>query len=275
MLFLIVSSFLWGRCARAQDFSALKNTGQGQVIEVITPYSVQLDNGQIIRLSGIHLPDYSADEAGDFSLLALNVLKDMLDGQRVMVFQSSDRDKGRINRMGHALAHLQREKDGMWIQGALLSLGLAQVKTSQRNPEMAGIMYELERSARNENLGIWAGTSTVLSPEGAQAHIGRFQVVEGKIESVAMNKNRLYLNFGGNWRDDFTVSIPPADLKRFSQSGLDPLQWGGQRIRVRGMLESYNGPHIEINHPEAIERLDVPQTLQDERKGSMLETIRP
>jgi micrococcal nuclease len=261
LLVMVASFFMTGvMCggAQAQDFSALREMDTARVIEVITPYTVQLDNGQIVRLSGVHYPDYNAEDAGDFAVAAIEILKDMLVRKNVRVFQTVKKDWGRQNRMGHALAHVQRAEDGLWVQGALIGLGLAQVKTSQRNPEMAEIMYELEREARVERLGIWAD-DLVLSVEETEERIGDFVIVEGKIVSVAMNKNRLHMNFGGNWRDDFTVSIPPSDLKRFSQSGLDPLQWGGQWIRVRGTLESYNGPAMEINHPEAIERIDAPK----------------
>jgi micrococcal nuclease len=255
MFFMAVSSLFIGAPAHAQDFSALKSTGRAQVIEVITPYTVQLDNGQIVRLSGVHFPDYDAENPGELSITALQILKDMLSRKEVRVFQTPKKDWGRENRMGHALAHLQRVEDGLWVQGALLGIGLAQVKTSQRNPEMADNMYALEADARADRLGIWA-QSTILTPKETEERIGDFVIVEGRIVSVAMNKNRLYMNFGGNWRDDFTVSIPPSDLKRFSQAGLDPLQWGGQVVRVRGTLESYNGPAMEINHPEAIMRIE-------------------
>ena len=252
----LVASLLFSAPTMAQDFSALKDEGQAQVVEVITPYTIQLSNGQLIQLSGIHFPDYDPENTGDLSLAALNILKDALIGQRVRIYQTQGTDWGRQNRMGHQLAHLQRIEDGAWIQGLMLSLGLAVTKTTQRTPELAAFMYALEDEARKEKLGFWEHEDAILTPEQAAEHTGSFQIVEGTIAGVAMNKNRLYINFGQNWRDDFTVSVAPADLKRFTENGLNPQQWGGQKIRVRGWIESYNGPYIEIDHPEAIEKLD-------------------
>ncbi len=73
--------------------------------------------------------------------------------------------------------------------------------------------------------------------------------------STAMIKNTIYLNFGDNWRTDFTIEIPSNAKRRFSKAGLDPLQWGNTRVRVRGWIDSYNGPIVKVEHPEAIQIL--------------------
>ena len=45
-------------------------------------------------------------------------------------------------------------------------------------------------------------------------------------------------------------------MKLFRQGKFDVKTLAGQRVRVRGWLESYNGPEMEIANPAAIERLD-------------------
>ncbi|MBX2834062.1 MAG: thermonuclease family protein [Micavibrio sp.] len=255
--FIILASFFLATAPRtyAQSFDGLTQTGEATVIEVITPYTVQLDNGTITNLTGLNYPDYDARDAGEGSLLAMKILKDMLEGQKVRTFQTMDSRWGRVNRMEHELAHLQKVDGDLWVQGVVLSLGLAMVETAQRNTEMAFEMYALEKEARTEKLGIWAEAAHIFSPQEAADHTNNFGIVEGKIVSVAMNKNRLYMNFGQNWRDDFTVSIAPKNLKIFNLAGYDFLQWGGRHIRVRGWIEEYNGPHIEIDHPQAVEEI--------------------
>ncbi len=251
---LIVLSLLWPVSSFAADFSALKKIDSAEVIEVITPQTIMLRNGQIIHLAGIRFPDYTPQVAGSFAVTAIKILKDMLGGQSVEVYQTKNKDWGRSNRMGHDLAHLYIPEKGLWVQGALLSLGLAQVETAQRNPEMAAQMLEIEKAAREEKTGIWE-EAKILSPEETPGHLNSFQIVEGKIESAAIKKNRYYLNFGGNWRDDFTVSIAPENKSVFSKQGINPLDWNGKRVRVRGWVQSYNGPYIDVTHPEAIEIL--------------------
>jgi len=118
---------------------------------------------------------------------------------------------------------------------------------------MAEQLYALEAEARKDKIGIWAEESAILTPEEAERHINSFQIVKGRVRSAAIKQNRIYLNFGHNWRTDFTVSIAPEDRKFFSKAGYNPLEWNGRDVRVRGWIEDYNGAYIEINHPTAIE----------------------
>jgi hypothetical protein len=66
-------------------------------------------------------------------------------------------------------------------------------------------------------------------------------------------RKRTYLNFGADWRSDFTITIAPKDRRLFEADGIDPLIYQGKRVRVRGWLKSYNGPLIDATHPEQIE----------------------
>lgn len=261
-----IASFLWlsptGAYAQETpdalphgDFSALREMDEAEVLQVISPTTLKLSNGQLINLTGIHLPDYTTEKAGPFALTALKVLKDMLEGQRVLIYQTKTKDLGRTNRMGHTLAHLVRKSDGAWVQGTLVRLGLAVVKTSQRNPEMAKQLYALEAQARADKIGLWEQSGIILTPEQAPEHLNSFQIVEGKIISTAMKKNRVYLNFGNRWQNDFTVSIAPENRRVFAKAMINPLDWRGKTIRVRGWVEDYNGAYIEIDHPEAVEIL--------------------
>lgn len=250
------------------DFSALNRNSVRTVIDVIDPLTLKLDDGRTIALAGLDYPDLDYYAPGQIASTAMKILKDMLLNRKVAVYQTKEAKAGRINRMGHHIAHLAREEDGVWAQGAMLALGLARVRTTGSNPEMAAQMYALEKAARESKTGLWSVTGySVLTPEEAEKHIGSFAVVEGAVRSAAMKSNRLYLNFGNDWRKDFTVSISAADRRAFHKAGLDPQQWGGKKLRVRGWISSYNGPYIEIDHPERFELLfdqDAQTTAQAE-----------
>jgi hypothetical protein len=69
-------------------------------------------------------------------------------------------------------------------------------------------------------------------------------------------RGRAYLNFGADWKQDFTVTLAPAVRRLFEAEGHDPRAYEGRRIRVRGWLKSFNGPMIEATHPEQIELLE-------------------
>lgn len=261
-IFAALASFLWlpptpafAQAFPEGNYEALRETGKATVLEVLTPLTMKLDNGDIADLNGLHITDYTPRQTGPFALMALKVLKDMLEGEVVVIYQTKTKKLGRTNRMGHTLGHIVRQRDGAWVQGTLVGLGLAQVKTSQRNSEMAAQLYALEAAARKSKTGIWAEGGLILTPEKAADYTNSFQVVEGVIESAALKKNRVYLNFGRNWREDFTVSIAPESRRAFSKDGTNPLDWNGKRVRVRGWVEKYNGAYIQIDHPAAIEIL--------------------
>ena len=63
----------------------------------------------------------------------------------------------------------------------------------------------------------------------------------------------MYLNFGNDWKTDFTVTLGPMARRLFKKAGIEPLSLEGKRIRARGWLKKRNGPMIEASHPEQIE----------------------
>ncbi|HUU65954.1 MAG TPA: hypothetical protein VMW57_01560 [Methyloceanibacter sp.] len=63
------------------------------------------------------------------------------------------------------------------------------------------------------------------------------------------------MNFTQDWRSDFTITIARRDLAASEASGLDLARLPGTRVRVRGVVEWWNGPMIAATHPEQIEVL--------------------
>jgi micrococcal nuclease len=52
------------------------------------------------------------------------------------------------------------------------------------------------------------------------------------------------------------VTVAPQDRKLFRAARFDLKKLAGKRVRVRGWVELYNGPEMEIATPAAIQRLD-------------------
>ena len=114
-------------------------------------------------------------------------------------------------------------------------------------------MLARERQARRARLGIWAlDYYAVRTPAEAENHIGSFQLVEGRVVDAAIVRRRGYINFGVDWRSDFTIAIRPRDRKLFGPEGEDILSFKGRIVRVRGWIKSFNGAMIEATHPEQI-----------------------
>jgi micrococcal nuclease len=159
----------------------------------------------------------------------------------------------RIDRWGRQLAHLH-DQDGRWLQGALLASGMARVYTFRDNRALAGEMLDAERAARAGGRGIWGDPFfDVRTAAETAGFIYTFQVVEGEVLDAAVVRGRAYLNFGAEWRDDFTVTVAPKDWRAFTQAGFDLEALAGSTVRIRGWLDSYNGPQIVLTHPEQLE----------------------
>jgi len=211
-----------------------------------------LTDGRALHLEGIRLPDAVQDRAPqavtDRAFAELNALaKDkVLDAYAV--WPKEDR-YGRVRAQVFAA-------DGTWLQRDLLQKGLARVEIAPDRGECYGELYAAEAEARHAGLGLWADPAYAFrTADNVGADVGSFQIVVGRVLAAAAHDGRVFLNFGPDWRTDFTVTIPPDDVKTFKRMGVDPLDYQGKLIRVRGIVQSLNGPEIEVGNPKQIELL--------------------
>ena len=116
-----------------------------------------------------------------------------------------------------------------------------------------------EREARAAGRGIWNHPFYAIrtpDPNALAQDVDTFQVVEGIITSTADIRGRIYLNFGADYKTDFTIAIAKEDRKRFKNADFDPVDLEGAHVRVRGWIELMNGPTIWLDHPERLEILN-------------------
>lgn len=66
----------------------------------------------------------------------------------------------------------------------------------------------------------------------------------------------VFLDFGTNFRRDFTVMVPIAAETHFAEEGVSLDSLAGKLIRVRGVIEASGGPAIRVTDPAIIEVLD-------------------
>lgn len=230
--------------------------GTAEVSSVIDGDTVILNDGREIRLVGLQAPKLALGRAGftpwPLAEDAKAHLAQLILGQTVTLRLAPQA----LDRHGRVLAHVMRVADGRWVQGEMLRAGLARVYTFADNPVLAAEMLALERQARADGSGLWGlPFYAVRSPENVVHDIGTFQIVEGRVLDVARIKGRVYVNFGTNWRTDFTLKIMARDEKAFIRNAVDLMALKGARVRVRGWLKSENGPMIELDHPERLELL--------------------
>ncbi|MCE2509647.1 MAG: thermonuclease family protein [Alphaproteobacteria bacterium] len=222
---------------------------EGVVREVVDGDTLVLESGDVVRLVGIQSPKLPLGRPGfptqPLADAAKAALSDLVLQKKVALHFSGRRG----DRHGRHLAHLF-DAIGQWIQGEMLERGLARVNSYADN------RARVERQARAQNRGIWTDPFyRVLTPEAADAHLNRFELVEGRVYKAAIVKGNGYLNFGEDWRTDFTIFVSRQARRLFEREGIDITAYTGKRVRVRGWVSRYNGPMIEATHPEQIEVL--------------------
>lgn len=222
------------------------------VADVTSGHSLTLASGLKVRLAGIIAPRWD----DPFGREAQAALAGLVQGQTVRLSYGGDpRD-----RYDRALAHVHTlNPDGgedVWLQAALIGLGMARVYTWPDEQIDARTLYQAEVTARAGARGLWIDPAYAVrgpDPNALAQFVDSVQLVEGIVTSTADIRGRAYLNFGADYRSDFTVAVAKKHRKRFS--AVDPVSLEGARVRVRGWIELTNGPMIWASHPARIEIL--------------------
>lgn len=142
------------------------------------------------------------------------------------------------------------------VQQALVAEGAARVAPASDAAAFIRRLLTLEGQARLSRSGLWSpGLFRVFDAADAAPAIGDFNLIEGRVHSVGQGGGRVYLNFGADYRTDFTAGAVAPLHKRWARDGLDLLALAGTRVRVRGYVDSINGPSIDLAHPLQIEML--------------------
>jgi endonuclease YncB( thermonuclease family) len=246
----------------AAKTSNLKAGEIGVVASILDGDTLYLEDGLKVRLSAIQAPKlplgrkgFKAWPMGEEAKAALTALTQK---RRVQLYYGgNERD-----RYGRALAQVYTlnaagERD-LWIQEEMVRLGLARVYTWPDTWQDSESLYEAERKARDSKRGIWGNPYyAVRSPEPNMLaqDVDSFQLVEGVITSAADVRGTIYLNFGADYKTDFTVVVAKKNRRHFERAGLDPMSLEGAKVRIRGWIELQNGPMIWLDDPNRLEIL--------------------
>lgn len=245
--------------------------GEARVADVVDGDTVVLDDGRQVRLVGIQAPKLPLGRKGFVAWPLAEEARDKLvrlsAGKLVTLY------RGEIgqDRHGRELAQLVTHGEKpVWLQAEMLRSGFARVYSFPDNRLCVDRLLTSERAARAQRAGIWAlpfyAIRDAAHVEELSGLVDSFQLVEGTVQKAALVRGRLYLNFGETYQTDFTVTVPPRQVKLFTNSEWADLladQGGempvvGKRLRVRGWIDRYNGPEIVATHPEQVELLSDP-----------------
>lgn len=236
-------------------FSAVSSTEYKNILvtEVVDGDTVRLVNDKLLRYIGIDTPELRIKKNGKFVYMpqpfgkeakALN--QKLVEGKHVRVeFDVQKLDK--YNRLlGYCFVN------DLFVNQEMLNQGVAVLYTYPPNVRYTDDFFQAQKTAQENKQGLW-GSYEEISPEQAKDYVNQVRTVVGKVLSTYQSKKCVYLNFGRDYKTDFTVVIFRRDLKYFKDAGIDPVEfYKGKTVKVFGRIREYNGPEIISAVPEEI-----------------------
>jgi endonuclease YncB( thermonuclease family) len=142
------------------------------------------------------------------------------------------------------------------LQEQMVAIGAARVAPQSDDLAFIDHLMAVERKARDAEKGMWALQAyRVWDALNADPAIGGYHIIEGVVLSARKVRSRFYLNFGEDYRTDFTASARSAVYRQWVGDNFDPALLTGARVRVRGFVVHINGPSIDMTHRRQIEIL--------------------
>lgn len=250
---LVTLCVLWATGqAQAQEAATrpeqLSPGPEGTVLKILDGDTLVLNQHINVRLTGLNAPEIAHQDraAEPFGPESRQLLEKLAKGQKVRLYYGGTRK----DRYGRALAHIVRD-DGLWLQEAMLKAGGARVYTFADNYALAAPMLAAEATARTSRKGVWALPDyQIQAARDDLAPLERFHIVRGTVRDVVPHRQWTFINFGDNWKTDFTATISGKDRKAFDKNRLNQLV--GQEIELRGWVNYHNGPSMTLSHPAQI-----------------------
>jgi len=223
--------------------------GDVQATAVDERGEIALSDGRTLRLAGLDLPLPSRGDPALAAAARALLVKDFVGREAALTLVSAAAD-----RWGRALGDLATPASAA---EALLAAGLARVRPEYETRACEAGRLALESAARAKGLGVWRDPDYVVLAAADVASLarrdGRFVIVEGVVRRIGLGRARLYLDLGG--RGALSVVASRKTQAAFQAAGAPLTALAGEKIRVRGALDSRFGPQLEVVDPLALERL--------------------
>lgn len=219
-----------------------------------------IEGGSVIRIADVRPPEAGAAATRARAWLA------SLTGEPVEITRIDAPD-----RWGRVAARLA-------LPGAapvdaadlLVGEGLAMVDAGTRGALCRPGLLAVEAASRAARTGLWRETKPLAADDlgGLAARTGTFAIVEGRIASVGVRRERTYLNFGRDFARDFSVTLPKRSWAAITATGVGETTLRGRRVRARGLIEMRRAPGMEVVAGDMLEILDEaprPEQARPER----------
>ena len=234
--------------ADAADAAAPACWGEDEVVAIAgpaDPLSLRLADGRTVRLADIRLAGPPEEAVATLAATA----------GKAAIFRPVRAADPR-DRYGRLQGDVVVKDTTGGLRDRLIGTGLALVDPTVMSVACLDESFAAERRAEQTAKGVWSGRSPAVSAKASELldHVGESVLVEGTVLTIGQSTKTIYLNFGAEWRTDFTAMIDRDGQSKWAEA---PATLEGARVRIRGVLEAWNGGLIKVEHPAQIERLDA------------------
>ncbi len=248
---VIIFVFLLAFCSCSQDYSQIR------VLEVIDGDTVRLSNGKLLRYIGLDTPEVRLKKGEGFiyspqpfALEAKEYNRKLVEGKLVRIEFDVKRKDKYARLLGYCFV------GDIMVNAKLIEEGFAVLYTYPPNVKYADLFRDLQTQARQQKKGLW-GSYEVIDQVQAGSYINQIRTVRGRVLNTFKSAKCIFLNFGSNYKTDFTVVIFNNSLQSFYDKGIDPVTfYKGKVVEVSGRIKEYNGPEIIVNSPFEIEVIE-------------------
>jgi len=227
--------------------SELQHT-QASIKRVVDGDTVELANGQKVRIIGINTLELNAKNASDkrMAARAKSALQALLTDKQVTLAAGRDRK----DRYGRLLAHIKLA-NGRDVAAELIHQGLAIAVGVGRNTACATENMGLERQTRNRQRGVWASRGdwwSVNEPRLTRA--SGFRLISSTVISTTLKGRKSGLRMA-NGLQLVPSSTWPLNAKKTEELFVALDQQG---IEVRGWMgRGGASPTLKLHHPANVQ----------------------
>ncbi|MDF1536149.1 MAG: thermonuclease family protein [bacterium] len=213
------------------------------VKRVVDGDTLELESGQRVRLLGIDTPERGESMADEASAM----LEKLIGSNPLELISCRDTDPyGRLLSVVRA--------DDVNVNVALIREGVAlPLLIPPCGSEISDEILRNASIAAKNGKGLYSGEAIkVVSHLDADDHIGSRVMVRGKVLALHRGRKAWHLNFGEDYRTDFTAVLFDEGRSRFREFDIDPGDLVGAEVLVIGKVKRYNGPEIILRGPDQI-----------------------
>jgi len=136
------------------------------------------------------------------------------------------------------------------VQAELGAAGYARVRWLAGEEACFATLLAAELAPRTARLGLWGDKQYAVrsaTDPSLRMRTGLYERVAGRVVSVGHGECLVFIDFGRNFRQDFTILVSQAIAEQLAQEGRPVDELVGSQVEVRGMVEESGGPAIRLN----------------------------